>query len=148
MKKTLYLAAGLLILASGFQSANAQDKAAPRTLKVKVNYTGSGTVNDKHKIQVFMFDSPDFTQGNAMPTGMQMTAAKDGSVTFTDIAGSPVYVAAVYDPTGGYDGASGPPPSGSSMGMYMKDAKPAPIDIDPGKTAEVTVTFDDTAKMP
>ena len=149
MKKTLYLAAGLLILASGFQFANAQDKAATRTLKVKVNYTGSGTVDDKHKIQVFMFDSPDFTQGNAMPTGMQMTAAKDGSVTFTDIAGSPVYAAAIYDPTGGYDGASGPPPSGSSAGMYTKDRRsPRPSTSTPGKTVEVDLTFDDTAKMP
>ena len=107
MKKTVYLAASLLILASAFQFATAQDKAATRTLKVKLNYTGSGIVDDKHKIQVFMFDTPDFTQGNAMPTGMQNTAAKDGSVTFSDIAGSPVYVVAVYDPTGGYDGQSG-----------------------------------------
>jgi hypothetical protein len=149
MKKTVYLAASLLILASAFQFATAQDKAATRTLKVKLNYTGSGTVDDKHKIQVFMFDTPDFTQGNAMPTGMQNTAAKDGSVTFSDIAGSPVYVVAVYDPTGGYDGQSGPPPSGSSLGMYTKEPpKPAPINIDAGKTAEIDLTFDDTAKMP
>ena len=119
MKKTVYLAASLLILASAFQFATAQDKAATRTLKVKLNYTGSGTVDDKHKIQVFMFDTPDFTQGNAMPTGMQNTSAKDGSVTFSDIAGSPVYVVAVYAPTGGYDGQSGPPPSGSSLGMRL-----------------------------
>ena len=57
MKKSFYLAAGLLILASGFQFGKAQDKAATRTLKVNVKYTGSGTVDDKHKIQVFLFDS-------------------------------------------------------------------------------------------
>ena len=149
MKKSFYIAAALLILASAFQSGRAQDKAATRTLKVNVKYTGSGTVDDKHKIQVFMFDSPEFTGGQAMPTGMQMTAAKDGSVTFTEIAGSPVYIAAVYDPTGGYDGQSGPPPSGSSVGMYTKEPpKPTPINIDAGKTAEVDVPFDDTQKMP
>jgi len=149
MKKSIYIAAGLLILASAFQFGRAQEKAATRTLKVKVNYTGSGTVDEKHKIQVFMFDSPDFTQGNAMPTGMQMTAAKDGTVTFTDIAGSPVYAAAIYDPTGGYDGASGPPPSGSSAGMYTKEPpKPAPIDIEAGKTVEIELAFDDSQKMP
>jgi hypothetical protein len=149
MKKSSYLAAGLLILASGFQFGKAQDKAATRTLKVTVHYAGSGTVDDKHKIQVFLFDSPDFAQGNAMPTGTQMTADKNGTVTFADIAGSPVYVAAVYDPTGGYDGASGPPPSGSSLGMYTKEPpKPAPINIDAGKTAEIDVPFDDSAKMP
>ena len=149
MKKSIYLAAGLLILASGFQFGKAQDKAATRTLKVKVNYTGSGPVDEKHKIQVFLFDSPDFVQGNAMPTGMMMTASKNGTITFTDIATSPVYVAAIYDPTGGYDGASGPPPSGSSLGMYTKEPpKPGPINIDAGKTAEVELPFDDSQKMP
>lgn len=147
MKKSFYLAAGLLILASGFQSGNAQDKS--RTLKLKVHYTGSGTVDDKHKIQVFLFDSPDFAQGNAMPVGMQMTASKEGTVTFSDVAKSPAYVATVYDPTGGYDGQSGPPPSGSSLGIYStQPPQPSPITIDEGKTVEVDVTFDDTAKMP
>jgi len=149
MKKSFCLAVGLLILASAFQFGSAQDKAATRTLKVKVNYTGSGTVDDKHKIQVFLFDSPDFTGGNAMPTGMQMTASKDGTVTFSDIAGSPVYAAAIYDPAGGYDGASGPPPSGSSAGMYTKEPpKPEPINIEAGKTVEISLPFDDTIKMP
>ena len=149
MKKTLYLAAGLLILASGFQFGRAQDKPATRTLKVNVKYTGSGPVDDKHKIQVFMFDTPDFMQGNAMPTGMQMTADKSGTVTFTDIGTSPVYAAAIYDPKGEYDGASGPPPSGSSAGLYTKEPpKPGPINIDAGKTAEVDLPFDDTIKMP
>jgi hypothetical protein len=151
MKKSFYLAAAALILASAFQFGRAQDKpaATTRTLKVKVTYTGAGTVDEKHKIQVFLFDSPDFVQGNAMPTGMQMTAAKDGSVTFSDISSSPVYVAAVFDPSGGYDGQSGPPPSGSSIGMYTKEPpKPGPIAIEAGKTAEVEVAFDDTAKMP
>jgi hypothetical protein len=149
MKKSAYLAAGLLILAFGFQFGKAQDKAAPRSLKVKLHYTGSGTVDDKHKIQVFMFDSPDFTQGNAMPTGTKIAASKDETVTFGDIAGSPVYIVAVYDPTGGYDGESGPPPSGSSLGMYSKEPPaPAPINIDPGKTAEIELPFDDAVKMP
>ena len=155
MKKFVYVTFGLMVLGFGLQSANAQDKPAdkaapaPRTLKVKLNYTGAGTVDEKHKIQVFMFDTPDFTQGNAMPTGMQMTAAKDGSVTFGDIASTPVYVVAVYDPSGGYDGQSGPPPTGSSLGMYTKEPpKPEPINIDAGKTAEVDLVFDDTAKMP
>ncbi|HVN06862.1 MAG TPA: hypothetical protein VMT86_20730 [Bryobacteraceae bacterium] len=148
MQKSLALVSGLLLLGSAFQFAKAQEKAS-RTLKVKVNYTGSGTVDEKHKIQVFIFDSPDFATGNGMPTGMQMTEAKDGTVTFTDIAGSPVYVATVYDPTGGYDGQSGPPPSGASLGMYSKEPpKPGPVDIEAGKTVEIEVAFDDSAKMP
>jgi hypothetical protein len=149
MKKSFYFAAGMLILASAFQSGRAQDKAATRTLKVNVKYTGSGPVDDKHKIQVFLFDSPDFMQGNAMPTGVQMTASKSGTVTFSDVTASPVYAAAIYDPKGEYDGASGPPPSGSSAGLYTKEPpKPGPIAIDAGKSAEIDLPFDDTIKMP
>jgi len=147
MKKALCFAATLVLLGSAVQFATAQDKT--RTLKIKINYTGSGSVDDKHKIQVFIFDSPDFTGGNAMPTGMQMTAAKDGTVTFSDITSSPIYAAAIYDPTGGYDGQSGPPPSGSSAGIYTKEPpKPAPIEIEAGKTIQVDLPFDDSIKMP
>ena len=84
-----------------------------------------------------------------MPTASQSGSAKDATVTFNDLASSPVYAVAVFDPTGGYDGQSGPPPSGSSMGMYGKTpGQPDPIKIDPGKTTEITLAFDDTAKMP
>jgi len=149
MKKSFCLAASLLILAFAYQSARAQEKAATRTLKIKLHYTGSGTVDDKHKIFVFIFDSPDFTQGNAMPVGEQTAAGKDETVTFTDIAKSPVYAVAAYDPTGGYDGQSGPPPSGSSLGMYTKQPpQPEPINIDEGKTVQVELPFDDSTKMP
>ncbi|MGA2592763.1 MAG: hypothetical protein ABSH32_22860 [Bryobacteraceae bacterium] len=149
MKKSLYLALGMFILASGFQFGGAQEKAATRTLKVKLKYTGSGTVDEKHKILVFAFDSPEFTQGSVMPFASQSATSKDETVTFSEIAKSPVYVVAVYDPTGGYDGQSGPPPSGSSLGMYTKaPPTPAPVNIDEGKTAEIDLPFDDSAKMP
>jgi len=35
------------------------------------------------------------------------------------------------------------------MGAYAKTpGTPEPVKIDPGKTAEITVTFDDSFKMP
>lgn len=147
-----------MLLAAGFQYVRAQDKtpdkapdkaAAPRTLQLKIHYTGSGTVDDKHKILVFLFDTPEFVQGTVIPFAQQSVSAKEGSLTFSDIAKSPVYIAAVFDPTGGYDGQSGPPPSGSSLGIYTT-APPAPagVNIEEGKTASVELTFDDTAKMP
>ena len=150
MKKSLYIAFGMLLLASGWQFGRAQEKAsASRTLKVKLHYTGSGTVDEKHLIRLFLFDSPDFVNGNVMPFAMQSGNSKDTTVTFADIGKSPVYTAAVYDPTGGYDGQSGPPPSGSSLGMYTKEPPtPGPIAIDEGKTVEVDLTFDDSSKMP
>jgi hypothetical protein len=131
------------------QQPKPEEKAAPRTLKVKLKYTGAGTVDSKHQIIVFLFDSPDFQQGGVMPIGEQSGEAKDATVTFPDLASSPVYAVAVFDPTGGYDGQSGPPPSGSSLGMYSKTpGTPEPIKIDPGKTVEIELAFDDTAKMP
>jgi len=130
------------------QEKTPEKAAAPRTLKVKLSYTGSGTVDDKHKIIVFLFDSADFMSGQAMPVGMQPAAAKDATVTFAEVASSPVYVTAVYDPTGQYEGMSAPP-SGSSLGLYGKTpGTPDPIKIDPGETVQVELAFDDTAKMP
>jgi len=147
MRKIFYIAFGMLILAAGIQPGSAQDKA--RTLKVKLNYTGSGTVDEKHAIRVFLFDSPDFANGNAMPFTMQSGESKDATVTFADTGKSPVYVAAVFDPTGGYDGQSGPPPSGSSLGAYSKaPPQPSAVEIEEGKTVEIELPFDDSTKMP
>jgi len=123
--------------------------AEPSTLEVKLNYTGAGTVDEKHKIVLFLFDSPDFTQGNAMPIGSAMASAKDEVVKFKDIAKGPVYVVAAFDPKGEYDGQSGPPPSGSSLGMLIEGPNaPKAIALEPGKTTTITLTFNDMIKMP
>jgi hypothetical protein len=153
ISKRVLLAAGLLGLTSMVataQQAKPEEKpAATRTLKAIMNYTGAGTVDEKHKIMVFVFDNPNFMQGGAMPIGFGSASAKDGTATIPDLSTSPVYIAVCYDPTGGYDGQSGPPPSGASMGVYSKTpGTPEPVKIDPGKTAEITVTFDDSFKMP
>jgi len=143
----------LAVLAQAAQEKpkESQDKAkapAARTLKVKLNYTGSGTVDDKHRILVFLFDSPDFTQGGVMPIGSKPASAKDEVVTFSELSAPKVYAVACYDPKGGYDGMSGPPPSGSSMGMYTKGGGPEPIELEEGKTTQVDLAFDDSFKMP
>jgi len=155
VRKYLCLALGLSVLgcAVAQEAQKAPEKApekapAPRTLKVKLNYTGAGTVDEKHKIVVFAFDTADFMQGNAMPVGAQSASSKTGVVTFSDLASSPIYITAVFDPTGQYEGMS-PPPSGSSLGLYGKTpGTPDPIKIEPGETATVELAFDDTAKMP
>jgi len=119
-----------------------------RSLKVKVNYSGVGTVDEKHKIMVFIFDSPEFTQGSVAPSGVEMTTEKDGTVTFADVPASPIYVAAIFDPAGNYDGQSAPP-SGSSTGMYTKTPpKPEPVELEKGKPVQIELPFDDRFKMP
>jgi hypothetical protein len=138
---------GMLMLASMQQPGRAQDKAGG-TLKVKVLYTGSGKVDEEHKIFVFLFDSPTFAQNPAMPFASQSATSKKETMTFPGVSKSPAYVAIVYDPTGAYEGMS-PPPSGSSLGMYSKTpGQPAPVEVKEGKTTEVEVTFDDSQKMP
>ena len=136
-----------LIGLTSFVATAQQEKKA--TLKVKLNYTGSGAVNDTHKIHVFLFDSPDFVQGGVMPFASESASGKAETLTFPEVGVPTVYVVAVYDPTGGYDGQSGPPPSGSSMGMYTTEpGKPGPVKMDSGKPVEIELAFDDTAKMP
>jgi len=115
------------------------------TLQVQLHYTGSGTVDEAHKIFVALWDSAD-TDG-APPVDVKAATSKNGTVTFTDVKKVPAYVSAAYDPTGHWD-AQSPPPSGSSLGMYSKaPPKPDPIDITPGKVAKVTISFDDSNKV-
>jgi len=153
VKKMSYAAFAVLVLLSGLlqQPGFPQDKVPQgRTLKVKLHYTGSGTVDEKHKIITFLFDSPEFVRGGAViPFAVKYAASKDEVVTFMNVDRSPVYVTSIYDPTGGYDGQSGPPPSGSSLGLYSTTlGEPAPVKLEEGKTVEIELTFDDSAKMP
>jgi len=148
MTKLFCAALAAVALIAAVPRANAQDKAAGNSFKVNVHYTGSGTVDDKHKILVFLFDSPEFIHGQGMPFTNQGVSSKDGSVTFSNVAQSPVYVSAVYDPSGNYDGQSGPPPTGASLGLYAKTpGEPAPVTLEAGKTVEIGLSFDDSYKM-
>jgi hypothetical protein len=151
MKKSVGAAAGVVLLlcaAVMLEYVKAQEGSPLRGLQVKVHYKGSGTVDEKHKILVFLFDSPEFGQGNVMAFAVMSTSSKDGTVTFNDVAKSPVYIGTVYEPSGSYAERQGPPPPGSSMGMYSKTpGQPAPVKVEAGKTVNVEVTFDDSVKM-
>ncbi|MGE5645291.1 MAG: hypothetical protein ACM336_05805 [Acidobacteriota bacterium] len=145
MRKLACLAFAALALGI---AAYGSQQSAGRTLKVKLNYTGSGTVDEKHKIVVFLFDTPEFAQG--MPVAAQTAASKDATVAFEGFDAGTVYLVTAYDPKGEYGEAqTGPPPSGSSLGMYSKTpGTPEPIKVEPGKPVEVEVAFDDTVRMP
>jgi hypothetical protein len=151
MRKRLGAAASMVLLlcaAFNLEYGRAQEGSGLRGLKVKVHYKGSGTVDEKHKILVFLFDSPEFGHSNVMPFAVMSTNSKDGTVTFDDVAKSPAYVGTVYEPSGSYAERQGPPPSGSSLGMYSKTpGQPAPVKVEAGKTASVELTFDDSVKM-
>jgi hypothetical protein len=124
----------------------AQTSANKRTILVDINYTGSGTVDANHKVYVALWDSSDMSGGP--PVAVLSVNSKKGAVTFSDVQRVPAYVSAAFDPTGAWD-AQSPPPSGTSLGMYSKNPpNPEPIDVAPGKTVTVAITFDDSAKVP
>jgi hypothetical protein len=144
MSKRICTTLGLVFLFAA--CAIAQTSVDKRTIQVEINYTGSGSVNATHKIYVALWDSADPSGGP--PTAVQSLDSKKGTATFSNVQKVPAYVTAAYDPTGAWD-AQSPPPSGSSLGMYSKNPPtPQPIDVAPGKTVKVSITFDDSAKVP
>ena len=151
MKLKLALCAAFVISLAALTSPPAKGQESKgATLEVKVNYTGTGTVDEKHKIYVVLWDTPEFINGGGtMPIQLVPVTSKNGTAVFTGVSKSPAYISAAFDPNGQWDGQSGPPPTGSSLGIYSKTAgKPEPIAAEPGKKAGVEMTFDDTVKMP
>ena len=144
MSKRLWTTLGLFVLYA--VCALAQASADKRTIQVDIDYTGSGTVSASHRIYVALWDSSDMSGGP--PVAVLSLNSKKGTVTFSDVQRVPAFVSAAYDPTGNWD-AQSPPPSGTSLGMYSKNPpNPQPIDVAPGKTVKVTITFDDSVKVP
>ncbi|HWK12137.1 MAG TPA: hypothetical protein VNR64_18890 [Vicinamibacterales bacterium] len=144
MTKRLSITLGFcaLLVAGGL----AQTNAGKRTLRVAINYTGSGTVDASHRIYVALWDTADLNNGR--PVAVQSLDSKSGPVTFSDVQKVPAYATTAFDPTGAWKGDSAPP-SGSSLGMYSKNPpKPEPIDVTPGKTVTVRISFNDSVKVP
>jgi len=144
MRKHLHAIAAFLAIVTAYPAA--QTSADKRTIQVEINYTGSGTVDARHKIYVALWNSSDLSGGP--PVDLQSMDSKKGTVTFSDVQTVPAYVSTAYDPTGAWD-AQSPPPSGSSIGVYSKNPPtPDPIDVAAGKTVTVSITFNDSAKVP
>ncbi len=151
MPKLLVLLPGALALSVLLLAlpASGQDKKPGAAIQVQLNYTGSGAVDDKHKIYVVLWDSPDFVKGGgSMPVTILSSDSKTGMVTFADVKTTPAYVSTAFDRTGVWDGASGPPITGSSLGLYSKTpGQPEPVSAAPGEAVKITVAFDDSTKM-
>jgi hypothetical protein len=144
MNRRYFVLCGLI-----FASALAAE-AQSFKLDVAVNYTGSGTVDESHKIYVAVWDSPDFMKGDSggPPIVMKPVTSKSEVAHFDDLSKSPVYVSMLYDPSGKWDAAS-MPPSGSSVGLYSTEpGTPAPIRLEPGKTTKISAALDDSQKLP
>ena len=126
-----------------------QETKTGGTLQVRVAYTGSGPVDDNHKIYVVLWDSATFVQEGSRLTPIQVMpiASKNAAAVF-NVSVTPVYVSAVYDPTGQWM-AEYVPPAGASLGLHSKSlGKPEPVTVNSGKVASVEMSFDDSTKAP
>jgi len=118
-------------------------------LKVTVEYKGqAGTVDKDHKIWVWLFDNPNIS-ADSTPLAVGALTENKGTYKFSALPKT-VYIAAAFDPQGGYDGSSAPPSSGTPVIILGETAPGAPAKAvsTGGDDATVTITFDDTVKMP
>ena len=130
-----------ILLLSAF--AASMTLAQPAGLTVTATYRGKGTVSEKNKIFVFLFDHPNPT-ANSQPLGMQMITRNGGSAVFTGLSQPAVYIVLVYDPSGAYDGRGGPPAIGSPWGVHSKAG--VPVKVEPAKTRKVMAVLTDAQK--
>ena len=137
--------AGVLALA-GTAAGQTPAPAPANTgdLAVTVTYKGKGEVKPGNEIAIFLFDTPTIN-AESNPIGMQVLEKNSAVATFTNLPPT-VYIAVVYDEKGVYD-QQGPPPPGTPTSIYADKAGVA-IGVSTGKAAKVTVTFDDTVRMP
>jgi hypothetical protein len=118
---------------------------AAGSVKVTVNYSGKGDVNDSHRLWVWLFDSPNIGAGS-IPIDEMSLDTNGGTATFDAVAAGEVWIAVAYDVNGNF-GGSAPPPSGSPVATYGM-AKGAPASVTPGEKGAVTFTFGDSVRMP
>jgi hypothetical protein len=143
----LTTALGAQTAAGGGQKPAPPAAAAATDVSVTISYTGKGPVDPGHAILVFLFADPNIGPGS-QPLGPPQLATKNGAtVTFKNVSAKQVYVAAIYNEKGNYDGQSGPPPAGTPMGIYRKDAKSAPIAVTPGAKTAVKMSFSDATRF-
>jgi hypothetical protein len=117
-------------------------KPAPTDLTVTLSYAGKGTVDENHKLIVWLFSDPNITSASR-PLATQFVTKNGGPVTFKDAPATPVYVFAAYDSKGGYDGVSGPPPAGIPTALYSKTPKGPATAVKAGD-APIKITIDDS----
>ena len=128
------------------QTAPPPAAAAAKDVTVTVTYTGKGVVDAKHNVLVFLFDHPTPGPGSQPLAGPEIIQKNGSTVRFKNVSTTPVYICAVYDEQGGYTGQN-PPPAGTPIGMYSKDAKSAPAPVTPGPKTVLKMTFSDAKRF-
>jgi hypothetical protein len=133
------------VQAAGQQAAPAAGAGGDRSLAVTVTYKGKGEVSATNEVSIFLFDTPVINE-QSMPIGVETLVKNGGTVTFQALPVDTVYIAVVYDEKGIYD-REGPPPTGTPVAIHG-DQGGAATGVKTGKDAKVSITFDDTTRMP
>jgi hypothetical protein len=141
----------MAMLLGGVVATRAQAPATTDAgkLKVTVEYKGqSGTVDKDHKIWIWLFDTPTITVDSS-PIATGWLTENKATYKFASLPKT-VYLAAAFDDKGSYDGTSGPPPSGTPVIVHggAGPGTSATALATGGDDAAVTVTLDDTVRMP
>lgn len=144
MKHVLAVVAIGLLTAVAQPSLNASSGLAAGDVKVTVHYTGKGKVDASHKIWVWLFDNPNIGAGS-MPIDQLSVEKNDAEAFFGGVVAGEVWIAVAFDEQGAMQGDA-PPPTGTPIGILMKDGKP--LSVSPGEKGIATITFNDTMRMP
>jgi len=136
---TVITAAAVALLLQAAPPAKAPAPAAT-DLPVTVTYKGKGTIDATHRVIVWLFAEGNITSASR-PLDHQYVTKNGDTVTFKGVS-APVYVFAVYDSSGAYDGVSGPPPGGLPSATYRQTPKGPPTAAKAG--AAVKFAFDDS----
>ncbi|MCC7031353.1 MAG: hypothetical protein IT179_00800 [Acidobacteria bacterium] len=138
---------GAWLVATGLSAAMAPGAAAAAagSVAITVHYKGSGAVDESHRLWIWVFDTPDIGPA-AMPIREESVAQNGGAVTIRGLSEARVWIAVAFDERGGSPGNQ-PPASGSPIGIYSVDGG-QPSAVEPADDTRVSVTFDDSMRMP
>ena len=141
---TLVLAGTMAIVGTAAAQTPPPAPANAGDLAVTVTYKGAGEVKASNEISIFLFDTPTIN-AESQPIGMQTIEKNGGVANFTNLPAT-VYIAVVFDEKGVYD-QQGPPPTGTPLAIHSEKNGPS-LPVSTGKGAKVSITFDDTIRMP
>jgi len=143
-------AAALLLLQPATKPAPAKPapakpaaaKPAATDVAVTLTYKGKGTVDASHQLIVWLFADPAITS-NSRPIATLSTTKNGDTLVFKEVGSAPVYVFAVFDSKGGYDGRSSAPPPGIPTALYSKAPKGPATAVKAGDPT-IKLTIDDS----
>jgi hypothetical protein len=136
---------GVSGFAQGRQTTPPPPAQAADHVAVTVNYTGKGPVDPGHAVLLFLLADPNVGPASRPIAPPQFVRKNGETVRFENISAPTVYIVAVYNENGTYDGGS-VPPEGIPYTVYAKDAKSPPIGVKPGPKTAIKITFNDSRR--